>query len=76
MNYYIEAFKKYATFSGRATRKEFWMFVLFHAIVFSVLSFIDSFIGGEELTILSGLYALATIVPAGNKKISINRFFL
>jgi uncharacterized membrane protein YhaH (DUF805 family) len=64
MNYYIEAFKKYAEFSGRATRKEFWMFVLFHVIVFAVLSFIDSFIGGENLNILSGLYGLAALVPS------------
>lgn len=26
MNWYIDCWKKYATFSGRAWRKEYWMF--------------------------------------------------
>jgi len=29
MNYYFKAFQKYAVFSGRATRSEFWFFILF-----------------------------------------------
>lgn len=30
MNYYFKVLKNYATFSGRARRKEYWMFVLFN----------------------------------------------
>jgi len=33
LNYYVGAFKKYAVFSGRATRSEYWLFVLFNGIV-------------------------------------------
>ena len=33
MNWYLEALKKYAVFSGRARRKEYWYFVLFHLII-------------------------------------------
>ena len=29
MNWYMEVLKKYAVFSGRARRKELWMYVLF-----------------------------------------------
>ena len=29
MNWYLGCWKKYAEFSGRARRKEFWMFFLF-----------------------------------------------
>ena len=29
MNWYLGCWKKYAEFSGRARRQEFWMFVLF-----------------------------------------------
>jgi uncharacterized membrane protein YhaH (DUF805 family) len=29
MNYFLEAFKKYADFDGRASRKEFWFFLPF-----------------------------------------------
>ena len=37
MNWYLGVFKNYAGFSGRARRKEYWMFVLFHMIVAAVL---------------------------------------
>ena len=37
MNWYLEVLKKYATFSGRARRKEFWMFYLFYLIIVVVL---------------------------------------
>ncbi|MFT5665628.1 MAG: hypothetical protein ACI9JR_003037, partial [Gammaproteobacteria bacterium] len=33
MNWYLEALKKYAVFSGRARRKEYWSFFLFNMIV-------------------------------------------
>ena len=37
MSWFIEALKKYAVFSGRARRKEYWMFVLFTVIIYAVL---------------------------------------
>lgn len=61
MNYYIDAFKNYVNFKGRARRKEYWMFVLFNFIVAIVLSIIDSLIG---ITILSTIYSLAVIIPS------------
>jgi uncharacterized membrane protein YhaH (DUF805 family) len=39
MKYYLLAFKKYGDFSGRATRTEYWMFNLVHAIVLLFLYF-------------------------------------
>jgi uncharacterized membrane protein YhaH (DUF805 family) len=33
MNWYVEPFTKYATFDGRARRKEFWYFVLVNALI-------------------------------------------
>ena len=61
MNWYIEVLKKYAVFSGRARRKEFWFFVLFN-FLFSVLF---SFIGAVTFTgpLLEGLYSLAIAIP-------------
>lgn len=38
-------FKKYATFKGRASRSEFWYFILFYVIVGTVLNIIDSLFG-------------------------------
>ena len=39
--------KKYADFSGRATRKEFWLFVLFLYITEFIAGFIDGMAGTE-----------------------------
>lgn len=61
MEYYLGAFKKYADFSGRARRKEFWMFVLFNSIAVIILGIIDYAI---EMDILTTIYFLAVIVPA------------
>ncbi len=46
MKWYLHVLKKkkkrnYATFQGRATRKEYWMFVLFNFIIWCVLSAIE-----------------------------------
>jgi uncharacterized membrane protein YhaH (DUF805 family) len=61
MEYFLDAFKKYADFTGRAQRKEYWMFILFYTIFYVVLSIIDSIIG---IVLLSALYSLALLVPS------------
>ena len=61
MNWYLEVLKKYAVFTGRARRKEYWMFVLFYLIIAFVLAIIDAVIGTGAL--LYGLYALALLIP-------------
>ena len=60
MNWYLGVLKKYAEFSGRARRKEFWMYTLFNVIIMVVLTVIDGFIG---IPILSGIYALGVLLP-------------
>lgn len=39
MNWFLLAFQKYAIFSGRARRKEYWFFILFYTC-FSLVAFI------------------------------------
>ncbi|MDP2991136.1 MAG: DUF805 domain-containing protein [Kiritimatiellota bacterium] len=67
MNWYLAALKKYAEFSGRARRKEYWMFVLFNLIFSIVLSLLDQLFGTVSkdigLGVCSGLYALAVLLP-------------
>ena len=69
MNWYFEVMKKYAVFSGRARRKEYWMFFLFNFIIAFALGFILAFIdvalgAGTTLSTLgSTLYSLAVILP-------------
>ena len=66
MSWYLQALKKYADFSGRARRKEYWFFVLFNIIVSIVLSVIDVTLGlgAGGFGVLSGLYSLAVIIPS------------
>ncbi len=61
MNEYLGVLKKYAVFSGRARRKEFWMFVLINFIIAIALSAVDMMLG---LGLLGFIYAVATLVPA------------
>ena len=49
--YFVKCLKNYATFSGRARRKEYWGFVLFQSL-FSLIPF------------LGALWSLAVFVPA------------
>jgi len=66
MSWYLQALKKYAVFSGRARRKEYWFFVLFYVIIVVVLSIIDAMLGlqfGQGVGILSTIYMLAVLIP-------------
>lgn len=62
MNYYLDVFRKYAEFEGRATRTQFWMFVLISTIISIALGAVDSFLFQAQF--LAGLYGLAVIVPS------------
>ena len=55
------ALSKYATFSGRARRSEYWWFTLFTVIVYVATSIIDAVIGKEVVTLLA---SLAFLLPA------------
>jgi len=52
---------KYATFSGRARRSEFWWFTLFLVVLYIVAAIIDAAIG---IRIIELLLILATILPS------------
>ena len=45
----FEPYKKYAVFSGRARRLEFWLFNLFCVIVCGILLTIDAIVGVLDL---------------------------
>ena len=67
MGWYLEALKKYAVFSGRSRRKEYWYFVLFNLIVSLVLSAIDALLGtfsSSNVGLLGGIYGLAVLIPS------------
>lgn len=77
MKWFIKAFRQYADFSGRASRQEFWMFVLFNllfamawALVAGLLTGLlgDSFDHDSDRLIfmykLIAIYYAVTTVPA------------
>ena len=69
MSWYLQALKKYAVFSGRSRRMEYWYFVLFNIIVSIVLGVIDGLLlgtldSGMGVGLLSGIYGLAILIPS------------
>lgn len=62
MNWYVQAFQKYADFNSRSRRSEFWYFTLVNALVIVGIIFIELFFGTDG--ILGAFYAFGTIVPA------------
>ena len=67
MSWYLEVLKKYAVFSGRARRKEYWMFFLFNVIITVVIALAESAMGIADPESGYGpigvVYALAVLIP-------------
>ena len=67
MKWFLVAVKKYATFSGRAQRAEYWYYTLFYILIYLGLSAIDSVTGTFDaqagMGLLSGIMGLALIIP-------------
>ena len=61
MGYFLDAIRQFADFSGRATRKEYWMFVLFYMIIYVLLSVVDGLLG---MTLLETVFAFVVLVPS------------
>lgn len=63
---YLEVLKKYAVFSGRAQRKEYWMFFLCNLIIAFALGLIERIAGiatESNQSLLVILYGLAVLLP-------------
>lgn len=73
MNWYIKVFKQYFDFTGRARRKEFWMFALFHFLFLFTTTFLVFYLTGDlyedtetnwvYVTIICS-YLLLSIIPS------------
>ena len=61
MGWYLQVLKKGVVFTGRARRKEYWVFILINMTVISVLMIIEAVAGIQD--ILSGLYNMAVAIP-------------
>lgn len=72
MEWYMKVLRQYADFSGRARRKEFWMYALINIIIYVVVMGIMAVVGGFNpdsslaitLMAIYGIYALAIFIPS------------
>lgn len=71
MSGYINTLKKYVVFSGRASRKEFWVFVLVTFAIQWLLTLLGGILGSGDssgtlatiLGLVSTIFSLGTILP-------------
>lgn len=59
--WYLRVLGKYATFDGRARRREYWMFILGHTVVSFVIEIVSVLAGTK---IPGHLYLLVILVPS------------
>lgn len=62
MEHYQAALKKYAEFSGRAQRAEYWHFTLINLFIYILLTIIGGLIG-DDVGAIAGLFNLAVLIP-------------
>lgn len=68
MNWFLQALSQYATFSGRARRKEYWFFMLFYVLFYLVAAFLDDMASAgakdDGPGIVAGMFSLALLLPS------------
>ena len=64
MNWYLKVLQNYAVFTGRARRKEYWMFVLFNAIISYGLQIIFALSKSYVVYGLLIVYSLGVLLPS------------
>jgi uncharacterized membrane protein YhaH (DUF805 family) len=71
MNHFIDAMRKYVDFGGRATRSQYWWFLLIATVISIALSIVDAQLGttvdssaAVDSGLLSGLFSLAIFLPS------------
>jgi uncharacterized membrane protein YhaH (DUF805 family) len=67
MSWFLYVLRHYATFRGRARRREYWTFLAVYVPLYAALLLLDLVTGSfdmeSQMGTLTGLYVLATIVP-------------
>jgi uncharacterized membrane protein YhaH (DUF805 family) len=69
MRWFLDALtKNYATFGGRARRREYWHYVLFYCLALIACIFVDVILGTFNahagVGVLGALFVLATAIPS------------
>lgn len=68
MHWYFDALRKYAAFTGRSRRAEYWVFFVINFVVYLAAAFLDVMAGtfSKEMGVglASGVYALFVLLPS------------
>ncbi len=60
-NFFTRVFSQYTDFTGRDSREQYWMFILFYMIIYIGLTVVDSILTGG---LLGMLFSLALLIPS------------
>ncbi len=71
MYWYLKVLKNYFNFKGRASRKEYWMFIFINFLIETVF-FVTMLTVGDIAATLSGIYSLALFIPT--MAVTVRRF--
>ncbi len=67
MKWYVQVLRKYAVFTGRARRKEYWIFNLIHGVIIFGLKGFELLMGryapDSRITLIQPIYVFVTFVP-------------
>jgi len=61
-------FSKYATFTGRAKRSEYWFFYLFYVIVYIALNIVGSAVNTPAIAMIGVLALVLPLLSAGVRR--------
>jgi uncharacterized membrane protein YhaH (DUF805 family) len=69
MDWFVSALKKYAVFSGRSQRAEYWYFMLFYVLISLIVGFLDGIAGTTigpqgQTGLISFALLLAMLLPS------------
>ena len=68
VQYYTDAFRRYGHFRGRARRREYWYFILFHILASMAANLLDTVFGTMNfqrgIGLLGSIYFVASLLPA------------
>ena len=68
MNWYLKVLNDFRDFSGRARRKEYWMFIVFNIIFVALAARLDDILGLYNYEYgsgpINGIYSLIILIPS------------
>jgi len=67
VNYFLDALKNYVNFTGRATRQQYWMYILFYIVFYFIAVTLDINLGQFDKEKMNGfistVYTFGLLLP-------------